>query len=87
MKKQKLQVSFSACSARIFHPFPALCPRGLTCVDHICGTPLILFPVGFVSGEQEQEVREKEEGEANCVPNSASAGGPFLGTVLPPTQG
>ena len=56
-------------------------------MDHICGTPLILFPVGFVSGEQEQEVREKEEGEANCVPNSASAGGPFLGTGLPPTQG
>lgn len=32
---------------------------------------------GLVSGEQEQKVREKEEGKASCVPNSAPAGGPF----------
>lgn len=68
---------------RIFHlpsdPFPELCSRELTCVDH---TSLILD--GLVSAELEQEVREKER-EASYVPDSASISGPLCraGSGLP----
>lgn len=45
-------------------PLPALCPRGL----HLSVGSLALSWLGLVSGEQEQEVREREEGQAGSLP-------------------